>query len=274
MIINVENTTKMIEDICTFLDIVPEYLEERIKEISDVAAAEEDYSKAFLKLSEEFISENTSSKLSDVWFCHLTRSIGQPRELLPLKTLLTSENAFSDFLKCHSIEFQADNDMLLMFCNGNLIPGIKLYDPTKWDNEHTRLAGRLGYLGVKDFCVNGFLHAIEPEKSTDGYYGNLIDGPELLQDLDAFFHTNLCEEYCKRSKYYYAIAKVPLSDIIFDERSDLNYEGDRTNAYLSLCFEFLLSWYTQQRWSSILHNEKFRINDYSTVTIDHYIELV
>ena len=30
MIINVENADEMIEDICEYLDIVPEYLEERI----------------------------------------------------------------------------------------------------------------------------------------------------------------------------------------------------------------------------------------------------
>ena len=59
MIIGVESVEKMIDDICDFLDIVPEYLEERIVDIADKAASEDDYSQAFLRLSEEFISENT-----------------------------------------------------------------------------------------------------------------------------------------------------------------------------------------------------------------------
>ena len=158
--------------------------------------------------------------------------------------------------------------------NGNPVPRNKVYDPTSWDNDHVRLAGRLGWLGTKDFCINGFLHAVEPERSTDDYYRYLMNGPELLQDLDAYFHTQMCDEYCKRSKYFYAIAKIPLKNIIFDERNDLNIDEDRTKTYLSLCFEFLLSWYEGTRYYSRLHNEVIRLDDYAEVSVDHYIELV
>lgn len=101
-----------------------------------------------------------------------------------------------------------------------------------------------------------------------------MNGPELLQDLDAFFHTQMCDEYCKRSKYSYAIVKIPLKNIIFDERNDLNIDEDRTKIYLSLCFEFLLSWYEGTRYYSRLHNEVIRLDDYAEVSVDHYIELV
>lgn len=272
MIIRVESVETMIDDICDFLDIVPEYLKERIIDIADEAASEDDYSQSFLRLSEEFISENTGESISEVYFCHLTRSIDRPSILLPLKTLLTTNNSFTDFLKEHSLEFEVENSELVMKYNGNPVPRDRVYDRKKWDNNHARLAGRLGWLGEKDFCVNGFLHVVEPEKSTDVYFRYLMDGPELLRDLDAFFHTNMCGEYCKKSKYYCAIAKVKLHDVIFDERSDLNVQGDRTKKYLSLCFEFLLSWYNQTKWSNILHNERLRLDDYSSLAVDHYIE--
>ena len=64
MVIGVESIEKMIDDICDFLDIVPEYLEERIVDIADKSASEEDYSQAFLRLSEEFISENTGESIN------------------------------------------------------------------------------------------------------------------------------------------------------------------------------------------------------------------
>ena len=78
MVIGVESVEKMIDDICDFLDIVPEYLKERIVDIADKSASEEDYSQAFLRLSEEFISENTGESINEVYFCHLTRSIDKP----------------------------------------------------------------------------------------------------------------------------------------------------------------------------------------------------
>lgn len=85
--------------------------------------------------------------------------------------------------------------------------------------------------------------------------------------------TIVLETIYKRSKLYYAVAKVPLNSIIFDQRQDFNIDGDRTKIYLSICFEFLLSWYTKSRWTSILHNEMIRMNDYESIEIDHYIEL-
>lgn len=274
MVIGVESVEKMIDDICDFLDIVPEYLEERIVDIADKAASEEDYSQAFLRLSEEFISENTGESISEVYFCHLTRSIDKPSVLLPLKTLLTTNNSFTHFLREYSVEFEIEKNELVMKYNGNPVPRNRVYDPTSWDNDHARLAGRLGWLGTKDFCINGFLHAVEPERSTDDYYRYLMNGPELLQDLDAFFHSRMCDEYCKRSKYFYAIVKIPLKNIIFDERNDLNIDEDRTSIYLSLCFEFLLSWYEGTRYYSRLHNEMLRLDDYAEVSVDRYIELV
>ena len=273
MISNVESIDKLTEDICNCFDIVPEYLQERIMDMAEEASKQKDYTSSFFELSERFISEYTSEKINEVFLCHLTRSIDCPTVLMPLQALLTTDNSFSSFLKEHCLEFRKEGNCIGMWYKGRHIPRKQLYDSTRFENDHVRLAGRLGYVGEKDYCVNGFAFAIDLENSTDGYYQNLMDGPELLQDLDDFLGTNLSEEYRKRTKYYLALAKVPLKDIIFDDRPDLNIEGDRTNAFLTVCFEFLLSWYSRTRWSQYLHNEIIRINDYSSVCVDHYIEL-
>ena len=184
-----------------------------------------------------------------------------------------TDNSFSNFLKEHNVEFYSKNENIMMLYKGKPIPPIKLYNPDSIDNKHTRLAGRLGWCGEKDYCVNGFLFGMEPENSTDFYYQYLMDGPELLRDIDAFLHTNMCKEYRKISKYYLAFAKVPLNEVIFDDM-ELNIKEDRTKQYLALCFQFLLSWYTRgSKWNRSLYNTMIRMNDYTFVNIDHYLEL-
>lgn len=273
MDINVECIDRMIDDICNYLDIVPEYLQERIIDIWDASFEDKlfDVNK-FYELSASFVSEYREEEIEEVCFCHLTRCIGQPHVLLPLSELLTTNNTFSNFLKEHKIEFYRKNENIVMAYRGKPIPSIKIYDPNRVENDHTRLAGRLGWCGEKDYCINGFLFGIDPENSTDLYYHSLMDGPELLQDLDSFLRTNLCQEYKKRSKYCLAIARVPLNKIIYDDGSNTGI--DETKLYLAHCFRFLLSWYTRgNRWNRSLYNAMIRMGDYELVNVDHYLEL-
>ena len=273
MVINVECIDRMIDDICDYLDIVPEYLQERILDIWDASIEDKFFdSNKFYKLSASFVSEYSDEKIEEVCLCHLTRCIGQPSVLLPLCKLLTTDNLFSNFLKERNVEFYSKNKNIVMVYKGKPIPPIELYDPDSVDNKHTRLAGRLGWCGEKDYCVNGFLFGIDLKNSTDSYYHTLMDGPELLQDIDSFLNTNLCQEYKKCSKYYLAIAKVPLNKIIYDD--GLNNGRDRTKQYLAHCFQFLLSWYTGDfQWSKNLYNVMIRMNDFEFVNVDHYLEL-
>ena len=274
MVINVECADKMIEDICEYLDIVPEYLRERILDIADDSMNDKCFNdEKFRELSYSFISEYNNEQIEEIYLCHLTRSIDMPKLLMPLKELLTSDNSFSSFLKENKITFSYQDSKLIMEYNGKKISPKNIYDYSKVENEHTRLAARLGYLGEKDFCINGFLFAIEPENSTDGYYQLLMEGPELLQDIDAFLSTNLIEEYQKHSKYYFAMIRVPLSRIIFDEKKEWNNFEDKTRIFLTCCFEFLMTWYEKTECSLGLYNKMMRLDDYSSAVVDHYIEL-
>lgn len=42
------------------------------------------------------------------------------------------------------MEFEIEKNELVMKYNGNPVPRNRVYDPTSWDNDHVRLAGRVG----------------------------------------------------------------------------------------------------------------------------------
>ena len=72
MAINVECIDRMIEDICDYLDIVPEYLQERILDIWDASIEDKFFdSNKFYKLSVSFVSEYSDEKIEEVCLCHL-----------------------------------------------------------------------------------------------------------------------------------------------------------------------------------------------------------
>lgn len=255
----------MIEDICDYLDIVPEYLREKIEDMGDKAIVDDMFNcSKFVDLSERFIAEHNNDPLDEVYLCHLARSIDVPKILLPLPDLLTTKNSFSDFLQKHNIQFAYDENRFEMYYKGRKVSDF---------SRAPRLKIRLGHYDEPDFCVNGFAFAIEPKISTDGYYDRLFKGPELLQDIDDCLDKTLSKDFRKISNYYLVIVKVPLSDIIFDEREDLNVPGDRTKMYLSACFEFLLAWYSKGNYCCYLHNEKLRLSDYTSIEVDHCIKL-
>ena len=273
MMINVENPTFMIKDICNVLNITEEKLKDSINSFSKAAQTEYWFDvEIFNKQSERFLNTLSAVSFEKIYFCHLTRSIATPDVLLPIQDLLTSQNDFSTFLKNHNLLFKKVDNKLSMIYDGRVIPEKEIYDSQRFENNHNRLAGRLGFCGEADYCVNGFAFAYNPKKSTNGYYNLLNRGPELLQDLDELLGTHLCDDYCKSSKYYYAICKVPLQQVIFDGREDLNSSLNRTKSYLSSCFEFLAEWYSLEEDGS-LSNLVLRMDDYTSIKVDHYFEV-
>lgn len=273
MIINVENPVHMINDICAFLNISEDILKDSIDNFFESAKTDLWYDmEIFNKLSEQFVDMHFTEPLEKIFFCHLTRSIATPEILMPVYELLTSTNDYSEFLNENGLFFEKYNNRLSMIYKGRRVLENEIYDSNRFENNHNRLAGRLGFCGEPDYCINGFTFAINPEYSTDGYYYSLKRSPELLQDIDSFLDTNLCEEFFKISKYYFAICEVPLQKVIFDGRDDLNSCLNRTKSYLSLCFEFLASWYRHES-DSILPNTMLRMDDYTKIKVDHYIEL-
>ena len=269
MIINIDSIDNMIRDLCIALDITPQILKETILNFSSECRDGICYDNVkFTKLAESFIKNNQKIHINEIYVGHLTRHIGEPKELLPLQRLLIGKNKFTHFLEQHGVCFSKKDNNISMYHNGREIDVKDLYDNKSVNNKHTRLARRLGYCGEADYCVNGYAFAIEPEKSMNDYYIRLMQAPELLQDLDKFLSTNICEEYKNKSKYYIAIFKVHLDDVIFDGMSSFNGIKKKNIEYIILCFMFLLDWYNNY---IPLFNQIIRINDYKAVKVNYNI---
>lgn len=270
MIINIENIEKMKEDLCNILDITQKVLKDTILSFADECIDGIMYHEdRFIELAEEFVKNNQKIHINEIYVCHLTRHIGEPQELLPLKELLTGKNKFTHFLKKNGVTFSKKISYISMSYKGKEIDIKDLYDKDTCENEHVRLAGRLGCCGEADYCVNGYTFAIEPEESMDDYYTYLMRGPELLQDLDNFFLTNMCQKYKKESQYYVSIFKVHLDDVIFDGRNSFNVRDDKEVKYLVLCFMFLLDYYRDSK--TLLFNQVVRLDDFQSVKVSRNI---
>lgn len=269
MIINIENISEMVWDLSCMFGISPVTLINTVQEFRrESSSGICYYEDKFIKLSEEFVKKHQKKHIKEVYVAHLTRHIESPKELKPLIKLLNEENEFTHFLRNNQVTFTNCEDYISMNYKGKKVETKELYDENTTENEHCRLAGRLGCCGIPDYCINGFAFAIKPELSTDGYYEYLSEGPELLQDLDNFLNTNLCKKYKEKSKYYISIFKVKLEDIIFDNITSFNGSINKEINYLILCFMFLSSYYCD---SSSVFNEVIRLNDFQTVEVDHNI---
>lgn len=269
MIINIENIDQMQKDLSNILNITQEELKKTILRFDEQSRKgcifDED---KFIELSEKFITTKKKFDITEIYICHLTRHIGEPEKLFPLQQLLTEENEFSKFLEGYDIRFNIEDNHILINHKGKEIDKKNIYDKDSYENEYARLATRLGYIGQADYCVNGFLFAIDIKNSTDIYYMYLMQGPELLQDLDDFFLTNMHEVYKTKSKYYASIIKVPLQEIIFDGRANFNVSSNKDIKYIILCFMFLQDYYINAKVS---YNEAVRLGDYESVKVDHNI---
>ena len=168
----------------------------------------------FFDLSSDFISKNNDDEIEEVYLCHLIRSIDRPDKLYPLHEVLTTQNSFSDFLRQEGFCFKISDQKIHLIFDGKEYSEIELGTPVEDKNYYGHLAVRFGYDDDPDYCLNGFLFAINPERSTDGYYDLLKRGPEVLQDIDKLFDTNLSSTFYKISNYYFALIRVDLNQIM------------------------------------------------------------
>jgi hypothetical protein len=173
---NIENIEKMIDDLCNILDITPKLLKDTILTFANECIEGIMYHEdRFIELAEEFVKNNQKIHINEIYVCHLTRHIGEPKELLPLKELLTGKNKLTHFLEKNGVTFSKKISCISMSYKGKEIDIKDLYDDDTCENEHVRLAGRLGCCGEADYCVNGYTFAIEPEESMDWRCQGFVD---------------------------------------------------------------------------------------------------
>lgn len=268
MVFDVSTPAKMEQSVAGILSISEDTLRDIIRAFDIQAQSPE---KDMMDFAVPFIQKHLTQNIESVYLYHLNRSIDEPKELFPLYKVLTTKNSFSDYLLSKDIAFDYSNKKIHIIYRGHNIPEISLYNPDSVRNEHSLLASRFGYFKTPDFCVNGFLHPIQPEKSTDGYYISLSFGPEIMGCLERFLKIDgLQSDYKRLSKYYYSAVLLPLDDMIFDNKESLTDPRDKTIEYLYSCIDFLSDWYNQY---NLLSNRMIRVNDHTSLTIDHNLLL-
>lgn len=142
-----------------------------------------------------------------------------------LETVLLSDNALTEFMKKHGIEFKKEQGISVYY-KGNLHQ-FKGY-------AQARLRNRLSNL--RDSCVNGFLFAEKMESS----YTGLTGMPEIFSDLmDSLDRTDLQYEYFDKMKCYMVTLKVSLEDFIFDDFSEKSDLPEKTKLILQYVINYL-----------------------------------
>lgn len=274
-IIRVDTLENLINDLCSFLRVSQIELCNKIFEMYSECQESEHYyfdDEKFFDLSCDFISKNNNEKIEEVYLCHLIRSIDCPEQLYPLHEVLTTKNALSDFLSEKGFSFKTLGQKIKLVHNGREYSESELGTPLEDNNYHGHLAVRFGYGFEPDFCLNGFLFAINPQKSTDGYYYTLKRGPEILQDLDRYFGTNLSSQFYELSNYYFALMRVRLNKIIFDEKQYTRISHDRTKLFLDLCFQAIYNLLYIDKNSGIT-NPMIRLTDAESAIVETYIQI-
>ena len=226
------------------------------------------YSDIYKQECYKFIDENKRKQLEEIYVYHLGRYIAIPNELKPLPKLLTSKNSLTEYLKSRDVFFTYEDRKIWLVYKGKRVNAVEIYDEQRLEN-HCRLAKRFGYFNIADFCVNGFAFAADIEKEGNHYYSSLQIGPELLQDLDDFLETDMCNDFNKISHYYLFTIKASLDDIIFDGKEDVRNHDEKQKYYLYKCMLFLNEAYER---SSSRDNPIIRFRDDKTVKIEEYVQ--
>ena len=273
-IIRVDNLENLINDLSGFLKVNKIKLCSKILEMYNECNKEEycfDDIK-FFELASDYISKNNNDEIKEIYLCHLIRSIECPKELHPLHKVLTTKNALSDLLIRNGFSFKFLNNKIVLTYNGKEYSEEELGTPIEEKNYYGHLAVRFGYDSEPDYCINGFMLGLNPEHSTGGYYNQLRRGPEILHDIDRFFDTNLSYDFYKQSTYYFALIKVSLEHIIFDENEDKKISIDRTKLFLSYCFQAIYNIVFVDNNIGV-SNPIIRLTDVESAMVESYIRI-
>ena len=134
---------------------------------------------------------------------------------LNLRRLLTTENAFSAFLRNHGITFKLTDEAIVPFLNDRRINLASI--PTNYGASLRRRL--LGASRDADVCVNGFALGDSIQKNSEfSYYAEC---PELIRMLDCILHSlDLLHDYQELSRTYLISYPVNITDVILDSCSE------------------------------------------------------
>lgn len=217
MYIDTHSRITMMRSICSYLNVSIYdlyYLFNNAKKIKDV----DEIHSIFKKFLNDHI---TNVIIDEVLFFHLSRRLNNDNDCNianNLFDLLSTENSITLFLKEHQIEFSpCNNKYLKLIYKGKEIP---LDQMSKFPVKYIKK--RLGYFeDYLDFCVNGFL--LRDLLCYNEYKSKLIKAPEFIISLSYLLEdTSIETDYTKNSKFYCFEYLVPLKNIVFDGKDNLD----------------------------------------------------
>lgn len=266
MIIRTETYRDMEEDIAKVMGMNEIFIYKKLHEMND--SCRDNYKFDWDKFEssvEDMITECADLDLIDeIYIYHLARHFIEPEELLPLKELLLTKNPFSDFLSNHRIYFLEQNGRIEFYYQGRLISPDEILS----SGQFNLLARRLGYLGEADYCVNGFAFWPDIEKTSDGYFGDLQRSPEIIENIGRYIRKDLWREYQDKTKYYGVVFRIPIEDVIFDNKNNVNTKGEKIRCFIKYALFTLRDCYYNCPGGS---NIMLRISDNKKVKVDHCI---
>lgn len=219
---------------------------------------------SFNRKTKKLIKEKEYVFDGKVCFYHLARSLEpKPKQLKNLRSLTTTENSFSKFLKSHEIVIKWVEK------RGEIYYKNLRIDPTKYSKNN--LDVRLGYGSYEDTCINGFLFNLNIENKWNHYYDVLMQRPELLWALDDLLGTQLANDYKIQSQYYSVKIETTLDKLIFD---GLVFRKKETKEiyYLQCCLELLAWCYYRKDPKDVSFLPIVRLYDNVNIKIREYLK--
>lgn len=271
MYIDTHSRVAMEYSICDYLGVT----KVELLTIFDIAskAAQREYYLDGDKLNQvinDFIdSYMPSTPIDQILFFHLTRRLNAAQNNFigtNLADLLTTENAMSDFLKKHDVEFSGNNGHLDLFYKGNLVSLERTYE-----ENVPYLRSRFGYnKGREDFCFNGFL--LKDLLYKNSYARELSDVPEFIGVLATFLkRRDIGTDYYENSTYYCFEYCIPIEKVLFDDDENLSYDEKQKhliNQILHRLYDYSV---TEIRYMFDHDNPVLRLSDNDIMEKEYFV---
>lgn len=143
-------------------------------------------------------------------------------------------------------------------------------DASEVRNAKLNLNKKFTFDKFNDCCINGFFLLPSKNDSDSFYLKNLMNGSEILQDLDKILHRDFVNDFKKKSQYWCAVLKVPFCQIVFDgTNAEISDYAKKIMAF-KCSLEILISYYVHDGIDNPILRLKDNIDD---VPVENVIKL-
>lgn len=184
-----------------------------------------------------------------------------------LQHLLTSENALTQFLAEHRVNFSTRQNHPILIYKGK---EVSLEDTS--DTDVCYLRSRFGFnFGREDYCFNGFV--LRDLLMKNSYARELYYGPEFLTVLSRFLgNKSIQEDYFSQSRYFCFTYLVPFDMVIFDGHDELKGSMKENHFLHQVCYRLLSYLDTRPEYLYDHDNPIVRFDDDAMVPAKYLIK--